>query len=254
MHNLVIDIGNTNSKLAVFNGKTLVEYQSLRQITPSLLTDLIKQYEVVNSMISSVDRVDQEFKEAVDVLKSDTNYIPFSTKSNTGIKNHYQSIVTLGLDRWAKVIAAKSYYPGKNCLMIDAGTCITYDLLNSEAEYYGGSISLGLTMRFEALHHFTGRLPLVSWDNKQIEVPEGRDTISAIKNGVLQGAIHEVEGFIASYNNKNTGLTVLLTGGNAAFLLEQLKNSIFAPQIIHDPYLVLKGLNEVIAFEYVQKN
>lgn len=254
MHNLVIDIGNTNSKLAIFNGKTLVDYQSLRQITPSGLTGLIGQYKVVNSTVSSVDRVDLELEAAIDILRSKTNYIPFSTQSNTGIKNHYQSIATLGLDRWAKVIAAKSYYPGKSCLMIDAGTCITYDLLNSEAEYYGGSISLGLTMRFEALHHFTGRLPLVNWDNKHTEVPEGRDTITAIQNGVLQGAIHEVEGFIAAYNNKNTGLTVLLTGGNAAFLLEQLKNSIFAPQIIHDPYLVLKGLNEVIAFEYVQKD
>ena len=88
----------------------------------------------------------------------------------------------------------------------------------------------------------------------QVEIPEGTDTISAIKNGVLQGVINEVEGFISHYNKENKGLTVLLTGGDAAFLLEQLKNSIFAPQIIHDPYLVLKGLNEVIAFEYVQKN
>lgn len=254
MHNLVIDIGNTNSKLAVFNEKTLVDYQVLHQITPAVLSGLIKQYEVSSSTISSVDRMNEALEQVIAVLKSKTTYVPFSTKSNTGIKNHYQSIATLGLDRWAKVIAAQRCYPGKNCLMIDAGTCITYDLLNSAAEYYGGSISLGLTMRFEALHHFTERLPLVSWDNKETEVPDGRDTITAIKNGVLQGAIHEVEGFIASYNNKNTGLTVLLTGGNAAFLLEQLKNSIFAPQIIHDPYLVLKGLNEVIAFEYVQKN
>jgi type III pantothenate kinase len=250
MHNLVIDIGNTNSKLAVFEGKTLVNFQVLKHIVPAELTNMIKQYEVSNSSVSSVS---EDFQEVIHVLKANTNYIPFSTNINTGIKNHYQTLATLGLDRWAKVIAAKNYYPGQNCLMIDAGTCITYDLLNSNSEYFGGSISLGIDMRFKALHHFTGRLPLVKWDS-EAEVPKGTDTGSAIKNGVLQGVINEVEGFISAYNKENKGLTVLLTGGNAAFLLEQLKNSIFAPQIIHDPYLVLKGLNEVIAFEYVQKN
>ncbi|WP_316813492.1 type III pantothenate kinase [Pedobacter heparinus] len=251
MHNLVIDIGNTNSKLAVFKEKTLVDYQVLKQIVPADLLKLIKAYPILNATISSVG---EDLQEVISVIKSNTNYIPFSTKINTGIKNNYQSLSTLGLDRWAKVIAANTCYTGKNCLMIDAGTCITYDLLNSESEYSGGSISLGVAMRFKALHHFTGRLPQVAWDRENIEIPAGTDTVSAIKNGVLQGIIHEVEGFISSYNEENKGLTVLLTGGDAAFLLEQLKNSIFAPQIIHDPYLVLKGLNEVIAFEYVQKN
>jgi type III pantothenate kinase len=251
MHNLVIDIGNTNSKLAVFKEKTLVDYQVLEHIAPADLLKLITQYTVVNSTISSVD---EDLPELISVLKSNTNYIPFSTNINTGIRNNYQTLATLGQDRWAKVIAANHFYAGKNCLMIDAGTCITYDLLNSEGAYFGGSISLGVAMRFKALHHFTGRLPLVDWNSKDMEIPLGRDTVSAIKNGVLQGIINEVEGFIAAYHKENKGLTVLLTGGDAAFLREQLKNSIFAPQIIHDPYLVLKGLNEVIAFEYVQKN
>lgn len=251
MHNLVIDIGNTNSKLAVFKEKTLVDYQVLKQIVPADLVKLITRYGVLNSTVSSVA---EDLQEVISVLTSNTNYIPFSTNINTGIKNNYRSLSTLGLDRWAKVIAANSCYAGKNSLMIDAGTCITYDLLNSESEYSGGSISLGVAMRFKALHHFTGRLPLVAWDRENIEIPLGSDTVSAIKNGVLQGIVNEVEGFISAYNKENKGLTVLLTGGDAAFLLEQLKNSIFAPQIIHDPYLVLKGLNEVIAFEYVQKN
>lgn len=250
MHNLVIDIGNTNSKLAVFNEKAIVYYQILKDLAPAGLIRLIKEYNVINSSVSIVR---EDLQEVMDVLEASTNYIPFSTNTNTGIKNYYKTLSTLGLDRWAKVIAANSCYTGQNCLMIDAGTCITYDLLNSSKEYYGGSISLGIDMRFKALHYFTGKLPLVKWES-DAEIPSGEDTNSAIKNGVLQGVINEVEGFISSYNKENIGLTVLLTGGNAAFLLEQLKNSIFAPQIIHDPYLVLKGLNEVIAFEYVQKN
>jgi len=250
MHNLVIDIGNTNSKLAVFNEKTLVHYQVFKDVEPAELLSLINQYEVTSSSASIVR---EDLQKVIDVLALNTNYIPFSTQINTGIKNHYQTQATLGLDRWAKVIAASSCYPGQNCLMIDAGTCITYDLLNSSQEYFGGSISPGITMRFKALHHFTGKLPLVEWAQEP-GIPQGTDTGSAIKNGVLQGIVNEIKGFISSYNEENKGLTVLLTGGDAAFLLEQLKNSIFAPQIIHDPYLVLKGLNEVIAFEYVQKN
>jgi type III pantothenate kinase len=251
MHNLVIDIGNTNSKMAVFEDRVLVFFQSADHIDQHNLSELIDKYKIVSSTLSSVK---EEATPVVSILKSGTNYIPFSTQLNTGIQNHYQTRATLGQDRWAKVIAVHHAYPRQNCLVIDAGTCITYDLLNEESAYFGGSISLGINMRFEALNHYTGKLPLVRWDKELQRIPEGTDTQTAITNGVLQGVINEVEGFISLQNKKNTDLKVVITGGDATFLLEQLKNSIFAPQIIHDPYLVLKGLNEVIAFEYVQKD
>src|SRR5690606_13971781 len=133
-----------------------------------------------------------------------------------------------------------------NTLMIDAGTCITYDVLTAQDEYLGGSISLGLNMRFKALNHYTGRLPLVAWDKEQDFIEEGTDTETAIKRGVLQGALNEIEGFIALEHKKNKDLKVILTGGDSLFLNKQLKNSIFAAYIIHEPYWVLKGLNEVI--------
>lgn len=152
----------------------------------------------------------------------------------------------MGLDRWAKVIAAHCLYAGQNTLMIDAGTCITYDVLTANNEYFGGSISLGLNMRFKALNHYTGRLPLVVWDKTQEVIEEGSNTQNAIKRGVLQGAVNEIEGFIAIEQQRNPNLNVVLTGGDSLFLNKQLKNSIFAAQITHEPYLVLKGLNEVI--------
>lgn len=251
MHNLVIDIGNTNSKIAVFKDAVLVLFESLDQIDQDMLTELLQRYSIVNSTVSSVK---QDVSAIIAVLEAKTKYVPFSTQVNTGVKNHYKSIATLGQDRWAKVIAVHHAWPHQNCLIVDAGTCITYDLLNSTGEYYGGSISLGIHMRFEALNHYTGKLPLVKWDRELQRIPKGTDTDTAIINGVLQGVINEVEGFITLQNKENTDLKVVITGGDATFLLEQLKNSIFAPQIIHDPYLVLKGLNEVIAFEYVQKD
>jgi type III pantothenate kinase len=247
MHNLVIDIGNSKSKISVFNGKELLFHQSVTKIEEKLILDLILEFQVKNAIVSDVAAGHADI---VNLLKGNTNYIQFSTDKNTGINNFYQSRATLGLDRWANVIAVHQLYPAQNCFVIDSGTCITYDLLNSEAAYYGGSISMGIQMRFAALNHYTGRLPLVSWD-PDASIPEGNDTNNAILSGVLQGVINEVEGFIAHHNKVNGDLKVVITGGDGAFLLKQLKNSIFAPQITHDPYLVSKGLNEVIAFEYV---
>ncbi|MEJ5994863.1 type III pantothenate kinase [Pedobacter sp. Du54] len=242
MHNLVIDIGNTNTKLAVFNERELLYYQRVESLQVAKLKEVLAAYQVENFTISSVNA---EINVLVNYLKNELNYFPFSTKLNVGIVNRYQTLDTLGLDRWAKVIAANKLYTNRNCLIIDAGTCITYDVLTAGGTYFGGSISLGITMRFEALHHFTGKLPLIKW-NQKMPIPEGTSTENAIKNGVLQGMVNEIEGFIASENNKNEALLVLLTGGDADFLMEQLKNSIFASQITLDPYLVLKGLNEVI--------
>ncbi|MFA6275903.1 MAG: type III pantothenate kinase [Pedobacter sp.] len=243
MHNLVIDIGNTNSKLAVFNQKELVHYERLNELDETSLKGLIEKYQIQNATVSSVNK---EIKELSDYLKQLVNYIPFTTEIKGKIRNNYQTLSTLGLDRWAKVIAAHCLYPNENCFMIDAGTCITYDVLTATNEYFGGSISLGIKMRFEALNHYTGRLPLVNWKSDENNIPEGTDTINAIKNGVLQGILNEVEGFISLENKKNKNLKVIITGGDADFLNIQLKNSIFATQIIYEPYLVLKGLNEVI--------
>lgn len=243
MNNLVIDIGNTYSKLAVFKQKELLYFKQLEKIEEANLLKLITEYEIVSSTVSSVSNQIDDLEK---LLKQHTSYVRFSTQIVGAVKSFYESPQTLGLDRWAKVIAAHCLYEGQNTLMIDAGTCITYDVLTASNEYFGGSISLGLNMRFKALNHYTGRLPLVAWDKTQEVIAEGNNTQNAIKRGVLQGAVNEVEGFIALEQQRNPNLKVVITGGDSLFLNKQLKNSIFAAQITHEPYLVLKGLNEVI--------
>lgn len=242
MHNLVIDIGNTYSKIAVFQQRELVHFGQHAQLTETQLHQLITEYKIEKSTLSVVSH---EVGGLEEILKVHTHYIRFSTEITGAVKSYYQTPQTLGLDRWAKVIAACYLYKGQNTLMIDSGTCITYDVLNAQGEYYGGSISPGLNMRFKALNHFTGRLPLIKWEKQEEEIAEGTNTPNAIKRGVLQGALNEVEGFIALESGRNTDLKVILTGGSAFFFNKRLKNSIFAAQIIHEPYLVLKGLNEV---------
>jgi type III pantothenate kinase len=162
----------------------------------------------------------------------------------TGIENKYKSPATLGLDRLAGIIGARTLFPDKNCLVIDAGTCITYDAINKDGVYEGGSISPGLKMRLKAMHNFTRRLPeveLVEYDDWQ-----GYDTKSAMLSGVLNGAIEEVKGFIEIYNSKYSKLHVILCGGDSIFFDNRLKNSIFAHALKTEPNLVLIGLNEVI--------
>jgi len=243
MHNLGIDIGNTFTKIAVFENQQIVHYQRLGKLTVQDLKLLLNKFELEKSIISTVN---EEVIELEDFLRANTSYTRFSIMLNNGVENKYKTPETLGLDRWAAVLGAKSLFVNTNCLIVDAGTCITYDLINSAHEYFGGSISPGIRMRFQALNHFTERLPLIDWQGED-EIPEGINTKSAVINGVLQGVVNEIIGFIAINNKQQSAFKVILTGGDATFLFKQLQNSIFAPQIVKDPYLVLKGLNEVIA-------
>jgi type III pantothenate kinase len=247
MRNLAIDIGNTYSKVAVFDHKELLLFQVVSSVNEEMISSLIAEYNIKNSILSNVNKSQDIL---VAFLSANTNYIAFSVEKSTGIQNFYQSAATLGLDRWAKLIAVHALYAKQDCFIIDMGTCITYDFISANSEYYGGSISLGIQMRFNALEHYTGKLPLIIWD-KDSKIPNGTDTHTAIKSGVLNGVVSELEGFISKEYKKNNTLKIMVTGGDATFLLEQFKNSIFAPHITHDPHLVLKGLNEVIAFEYV---
>ena len=243
MHNLCIDIGNTSTKIAVFVNRELVSYQRFSDFDLENLIELLKTFDIKKSIISSVD---EEVTKLEEYLKKNTKYTRFTTLLGKGLHNKYKTPQTLGLDRWAAIIGAKSVYNDVANLVIDAGSCITYDYLNASHEYFGGSISPGINMRFKAMNYYTGRLPLLVL-NEEGGIPEGVDTESAMQNGVVQGIINEIEGYIALNNKKTSALNVILTGGDAEFLYKQLQNSIFAPQIVKDPYLVLKGLNEVIA-------
>jgi type III pantothenate kinase len=130
-------------------------------------------------------------------------------------------------------------------LVIDAGTAITYDWIDAGGNYFGGSISPGLNMRYKALNYYTGKLPLIGADG-QFNSNYGSDTTLAIRSGVQNGIKYELTGFIESYQKNEPELNIILTGGDSIFFDTLLKNSIFAPYIKNEPYLVLKGLNAAI--------
>ncbi len=248
MVNLVIDIGNSRVKLAIFKNRELILKEVMAGLDAPVIQQRIAQYGVTHSLISSVN---QEIFGLEETLKSVTNYIRFSHHVNLPIHNHYQTPETLGLDRLAGLMGARHLHPQKNTLVIDAGTCITYDLINSRDEYFGGSISPGIQMRLKALHDYTGRLPLVAADLNFTDFI-GTDTQTAILAGVYNGVLTEVTGVVAKYLEKTPEMGIVLCGGDANFFDTRLKNSIFAHGFSIEPDLVLIGLNEIIHHQHDQ--
>ena len=153
----------------------------------------------------------------------------------------YETPETLGKDRLAAAVGANYLEPGKDLLVIDAGTAITYELIEASGAYLGGNISPGMTTRFKALNFYTKKLPLVT---EQEEVPLlGTNTESAIQAGVVNGIVYEMDGYIEKLRIKYPNLLVFLTGGHSFYFESRLKNSIFA-----DINLVLTGLNRILEY------
>jgi type III pantothenate kinase len=236
---LIIDIGNTRIKTAVFEKKEL-RHSFIFDSTDQLLSaDLIKKYSITRSIVCSVVNDIEPF---IEQLKKQTSVLLFSSETPTPLKNLYRSAQTLGSDRLAAAVGGNSLFFGQNVLVIDAGTCIKYNFINSNNEYIGGAISPGLKMRFKALHTFTSRLPLLKAD-ENFDTLVGTNSNESILSGVEIGSIAEIEGVIERYELQYKGIKLLLTGGDANFFEKRLKKSIFA-----DQNLILKGLNEILEY------
>lgn len=234
---LILDLGNTLCKVAVFEQDTLVELEkcNLSELIKTI-QETEKNYEIQQTIVSSVVKLSENI---ADFLSKRSNLILLSRDAKLNFKNLYESKHTLGIDRIALVAAASYQYPSKNVLIIDAGTCITYDFKTNNNEYLGGGISPGLQMRYNSLHDYTANLPKLEKDDHFLQT--GKDTKTSIHSGVINGVIYEIDGVINNYKNKYLDLTVVLTGGDTNFLSKQLKNSIFA----HQNFL-LQGLNAIL--------
>ncbi|NCC08965.1 MAG: type III pantothenate kinase [Bacteroidia bacterium] len=237
--NLVIDIGNTVAKIALFEGKEMVKliYNSNQSLDG--LEDLCRHYPVKNVLLASVIDLSNVIKEQLSQLQ--LPFLVLDWQTALPIANLYETPETLGYDRIAAVVGAHDCFPGRNCLVIDAGTCITYEFIDASGSYHGGNISPGIRMRFEALHQFTGRLPLIKEEGRMVAM--GSDTETAIRAGVLKGVEYEMAGYIKAFQEKYTDLLVFLTGGDEISFDTNVKNIIFA-----DRFLVLKGLNRILNY------
>ncbi|WP_184549984.1 type III pantothenate kinase [Mucilaginibacter sp. FT3.2] len=242
MTNLVIDIGNTFTKIAVFKLDALLTVEQFEDVDTTRLDKLLKDYKVNRAIVSSVKKKVEPWQTG---LGAQVPLVNFNNSMSSGIRNHYLTSETLGTDRMAAVIGASHIYPGQNNLVIAGGTCITYDYVDAGGNYFGGSISPGLNMRYKAVNNYTAGLPLIKADAAFAQT-YGNNTETAIRSGVQNGIKYELTGFIESYKAINNQLNIVLSGGDSIFFDTLLKNSIFAPYIKNEPYLVLKGLNAAI--------
>jgi len=234
---LIIDIGNTFTKMAVFSDDRLLDLQRFDSLNLDLLKELSKQHPDLSASILSAVK---DYPETIDQwLSRRYHHLVMSRDLLFPFKNEYRTPETLGKDRMALAAGAVKKFQGENVLVIDAGTTITYDLITEDKRYLGGGISPGLQMRFRALNTFTGKLPLI---NEIKAVPLiGKDTRTSILSGVLNGTVYEMEGIIRAYSDRFDKLKVVITGGDQLYFVKKLKNSIFAA-----PNLVLEGLNEIL--------
>ena len=234
--NLVVDIGNSSLKVAIFDKKLMTSKFIYTNQSLNIFSDLFKNNVIDNCLISNVSTID---KNILDFLKINSNLFSINESINIPFINLYKTKNTLGHDRIALVSAAAIDFPDQNTLIIDTGTCITYDFKNSENEYLGGGISPGIQMRFKSLNSQTSKLPLstINLDYKLI----GDDTNSSINSGVVYGVISEINGIINQYQERFKNIKIILTGGDSNFLLKKIKNTIFA-----DQNFLLKGLNYLL--------
>ena len=244
MKTLVIDIGNSLTKLAVFDGDEILLLEKLPNLNPAYVEEIVEQYHTQKTIVCSVLDNKLELLSAL----AQKEILWFSSQTKIPINNAYQSPETLGLDRLAGVVGAKKLFEKNAVLVIDAGTCITYDFIDHSGQYLGGSISPGIQMRLNALHQQTNKLPLVPFDQDFMS-SYGSNTQQSILSGVVNGVLKEVKGFIEHHISLNADLKIILCGGNAQFFDTRFKNSIFAHQIINEPNLVLIGLNTIVNYQ-----
>lgn len=234
---LLIDIGNTRVKIALFQGKDLFSTANISECSLKIIQNFVAGHDVSSAIISSVKEISCETSRVADYYDA----IFLAENTLVPVKNLYRNVEELGADRLAAVVGAYFLYPKKKVVVFDAGTCLTIDFLNDEGEYIGGRISPGIDMRYKALHNFTDKLPLIQ---KKKTVPIiGDDTDSSIISGVQQGILAEVGSIISEYRSRNPDTIAVITGGDCFFFETEIKSGIFA-----QPDLVMIGLSEILDF------
>ena len=246
--NLGIDQGNSRTKVALMTdeGRMMNRfiYKTFSSADVERLFDL---YDISDSIISSVVNVEAAIVNTL--ARRSQHFVLFDHNTPVPIINGYDTPETLGQDRLAAAVGAKSLCPNENLLIIDVGSAITYDFVSAEGEYLGGNIAPGLKMRFTVLQRMTTKLPLVEADENELIPLFGKNTRDAIAAGVIRGTAYEVKGYMRTLREKVPHFQTYVTGGNASYILNNVRSSRTEKRELHfEKHLVLIGLNEILRF------
>lgn len=237
---VVIDVGNTRMKVALFTDSKIDGVLSISNKATKKVLEVIDESSARRAIMSNVSKLRQEL---LDGLDDRLEFILMTPKIKVPIKVDYRSTGTLGTDRLANAVCAAKFHHKRNVLVIDFGTCIKYDLVREDGTYLGGAIAPGLQMRFKSMSKMTKRLPLIeNWRNSDKAWP-GTTTKGSMVAGVMQGVEAEILHYIEEGNNRYDNLVVVATGGDFTYFEKAFKNIIFA-----DPYLTLRGLHEILIY------
>jgi type III pantothenate kinase len=237
MQRIAVDVGNTGTKYGIFNGDALVKQGYFQGIEN--LPEEIRNHTYNDAIVASVAADAAVYKTRLSVTG---NFLELSAQTALPVLNKYKTPQTLGADRIAAAVGAHYFFPGRNCLVFDAGTALTHEFISSDGSYLGGGIAPGLRMKLKALHTFTERLPLIDQISDSFPLT-GQTTEESIVSGVLTGTIAELNGLIQVYSEKAPDLVVILCGGDAGFFESKLKGRIFVI-----PELVLIGLHRILTY------
>ena len=241
---LVIDVGNSRIKAAVFEDTMILEIFIFTKIElKKNIENILKKFQKVSDLvISSVGDVE---KQSFLAFETQLNVNFITNNDSFPFLNKYSTPQTLGIDRMVLATGAVLQFPNQNRLVIDAGTCVTYDFIDAENNYLGGAITPGLRLRYESLHNYTAKLPLLTLERPKSII--GNSTSDSIHSGVVNGLVFEIDGFIEEYRTQYLNFIIILTGGDTDFLAKRLKNTIFA-----NSNFLLESLNQT--FQYKIKN
>ena len=225
----------------------MINHFIYKQFSSADVERLFELYDITDSIISSVVNIEAAVVNTL--ARRSQHFVLFDHNTPVPIVNKYETPQTLGQDRLAAAVGAKSLCPNENLLIIDAGSAITYDFVTSEGEYMGGNIAPGLKMRFTMLHRMTKKLPLVEAEEKELIPLFGKNTRDAIAAGVIRGVAYEVKGYMRTLHEKMPHFRTYLTGGHASYVLNNVRSSRNEERDIHyEKNLVLIGLNEILIF------
>lgn len=235
---LIIDVGNSFAKVAVLEYDTIVFHEKYQEINASIIFEIKNKFDIKRAIISSVRNNEAEISAIFKKINISFCWLNYQMKFPFTI--NYKTPQTLGLDRLAAVAGAMAKFLNSNLLVVDMGTCVTFDFVDEKSVYYGGSIAPGFEMRFKALHHFTQKLPQIKYEDQSVKLI-GDSTENSILSGVYNGYKHEILGIISAYEQQYNDVKIVLTGGDYKLFDLEVKNRIFA-----DDFLVLRGLQQIL--------
>jgi type III pantothenate kinase len=238
---LAVDVGNTRIKVAVFeDGIVLQRFVFPESELQKNILIILKKFEKLTDLVvASVGNIE---KSAFLYFEKELKIHFISNEDPFPFTNGYATPKTLGIDRMVLAAGATLQFPNQNRLVIDAGTCITYDFIDASDTYLGGAISPGIRLRYESLHNYTAKLPLLTLEDPEDLI--GKSTSGSIHSGVVNGLAYEIDGFIEEYRARYSNFIIILTGGDTDFLAKRLKNTIFA-----NSNFLLESLNQTFQYK-----